>query len=107
LIAEPAGKWQVSTGGGTQPRWRQDGKELYFIATDKSLMAVTVAGGAQEDQCAGFPRISQAQRCHSGLNMPYPATADFSSTKQSRIHDSDHAHSELEAFDEGEVQLAD
>jgi eukaryotic-like serine/threonine-protein kinase len=37
------GKWQVSTGGGVQPRWRPDGKELYFIAPDRKLMAVTVA----------------------------------------------------------------
>src|SRR5262249_35752586 len=30
----PTGKWQVSTAGGMQPRWRADGKELYFIAPD-------------------------------------------------------------------------
>jgi Tol biopolymer transport system component len=36
-----AGKFQVSTGaGGVQPRWRRDGKELFYIATDGRLMAV-------------------------------------------------------------------
>jgi serine/threonine protein kinase len=40
---EPSGKWQVSTGGGVQPRWRADGKELYFIAPDNRLMAMPVA----------------------------------------------------------------
>jgi len=40
---EPRGKWQVSTGGGVQPRWRADGQELYFIAPDRKLMAVPVA----------------------------------------------------------------
>jgi Tol biopolymer transport system component len=25
------GKWQVSDGGGTQPFWRSDGKELFFV----------------------------------------------------------------------------
>jgi serine/threonine protein kinase len=39
---EPNGKWQVSIGGGTQPRWRSDGKELYFIAPDGKLMAASV-----------------------------------------------------------------
>jgi Tol biopolymer transport system component len=39
----PAGKWQVSTNGGIHPRWRADGKELYFIAPDSKLMAVPVA----------------------------------------------------------------
>ena len=26
------GKWTISTGGGTQPRWRRDGKELFYLA---------------------------------------------------------------------------
>jgi dipeptidyl aminopeptidase/acylaminoacyl peptidase len=26
------GKWQISTSGGVQPRWRRDGKELFFMA---------------------------------------------------------------------------
>ena len=28
------GKWQVSAEGGVSPRWRNDGKEIYFVATD-------------------------------------------------------------------------
>jgi eukaryotic-like serine/threonine-protein kinase len=35
-------KWQISTGGGTMPRWRTDGKELFFIAPDAKLMAAAV-----------------------------------------------------------------
>jgi dipeptidyl aminopeptidase/acylaminoacyl peptidase len=38
--------WQVSTEGGTQPRWRRDGKELFYRAPDGRLMAATV--GAPE-----------------------------------------------------------
>ena len=41
----PGGKWQVSTGGGIQPQWRGDGKELFYMAPDQSLMAVPVAAG--------------------------------------------------------------
>jgi serine/threonine protein kinase/Tol biopolymer transport system component len=33
---------RISSGGGTQPRWRRDGKELYYIASDRKLMAVEV-----------------------------------------------------------------
>jgi serine/threonine protein kinase/WD40 repeat protein len=36
------GKWQVSTDGGEQPRWRGDGKEIYFLSSDAKLMAVSV-----------------------------------------------------------------
>ena len=40
------GKTRVSTEGGTSPRWRRDGKELFYAAADnRSVMAVPVAGG--------------------------------------------------------------
>jgi len=35
-------KWPVSRGGGSQARWRRDGKELYFLSSDRSIMASTV-----------------------------------------------------------------
>jgi serine/threonine protein kinase len=28
--SQPRGKWQISTGGGELPRWRRDGKELFY-----------------------------------------------------------------------------
>jgi serine/threonine protein kinase len=37
------GKWQVSRGGGTEPRWRADGKEIYYIAPGGMLTAVGVS----------------------------------------------------------------
>ena len=51
---DAGGKWQVSTAGGVAPRWRADGKELYFLAPDATLMAalVTTAGASFE---AGTP----------------------------------------------------
>jgi serine/threonine protein kinase len=42
----PGGNWRVSPGGGVEPRWRRDGKELFYIASDGKLMAVTVNAGA-------------------------------------------------------------
>ena len=45
---ERRGKWQPSTAGGRQPRWRADGKELYFVAPDSTMMAVTVAASGAE-----------------------------------------------------------
>ncbi|HJW14977.1 MAG TPA: protein kinase [Thermoanaerobaculia bacterium] len=42
---EPGGKWQVSTNGGSFPAWRRDGKELFYIAPDRKLMAVPVKTG--------------------------------------------------------------
>jgi serine/threonine protein kinase/Tol biopolymer transport system component len=35
-------KWQVSTDGGREPRWRGDGHEIYYLSDDRNLMAVSV-----------------------------------------------------------------
>jgi serine/threonine protein kinase/Tol biopolymer transport system component len=39
-----AGKWQVSRNGGTESRWRGDGKEIFYISPGGTLMAVSVNG---------------------------------------------------------------
>ena len=40
-------KYQVSTGGGFQPRWRRDGKELFYRTSDDRLVSVTVNATSQ------------------------------------------------------------
>lgn len=40
-----AERWQVSSGGGVQPVWRQDGRELYYLGLDGTLNAVKVRTG--------------------------------------------------------------
>jgi hypothetical protein len=45
----PGSKRQVSSIGGVQPRWRKDGKELFYLSPDEQLMAVTVRGEAEID----------------------------------------------------------
>ena len=46
IPAAGVGKWQISTAGGDKPRWRRDGKELYYIAPDGKMMAVPVRSTA-------------------------------------------------------------
>ena len=43
-------KWPISVGGGLQPAWRGDGKELFYLAPKGQLMAVPVvrAGSSLE-----------------------------------------------------------
>ncbi|MGC1437100.1 MAG: protein kinase [Terriglobales bacterium] len=38
-------KWQVSTDSGYEPRWRGDGREIYYLSEDRKLMAVAVGAG--------------------------------------------------------------
>jgi Tol biopolymer transport system component len=35
-------KWQISRAGGSSPRWRHDGKELFYMAADSTLIAAEV-----------------------------------------------------------------
>src|SRR5207249_2282995 len=51
----PGGKWQISTRGGFQPTWRADGRELYYVATDGRLMAVSIV--AATGFTAGVPTV--------------------------------------------------
>ncbi len=39
----PGGRWQISTAGGTGPHWRRDGKEIFYLAPDDKLMAVSLS----------------------------------------------------------------
>ena len=37
-----AGRWQFSRGGGTQPLWARNGRELFYVDSQGQLMAVPV-----------------------------------------------------------------
>jgi hypothetical protein len=42
---QPGNKRAISSHGGAQPQWRRDGRELFFLAPDHTLMAVDVVSG--------------------------------------------------------------
>ena len=71
----PGGKRQISAMGGTFPRWRQDGSEIFFVGPDRRLMAARVAlkGDALEvgEVSALFGPIAVT----TGL-QPYDVSAD-------------------------------
>jgi hypothetical protein len=35
-------RWQVSTRGGSQPRWTRNGQELVYLEPDGTLMSVAI-----------------------------------------------------------------
>jgi serine/threonine protein kinase len=67
-------KWQISTGGGLQPLWRGDGKELFFITEDKKLMAADVKTEGKFE--SGIPRELFQGNMKTGFAYSYAATAD-------------------------------
>ncbi|HEY7028922.1 MAG TPA: hypothetical protein VH438_15015, partial [Gemmatimonadales bacterium] len=40
-----AGRWQVSTGGGVEPRWSGDSREIFFIDSNDALVAAHLGPG--------------------------------------------------------------
>jgi len=62
------GKWQVSTSGGVQPRWRHDGKELFYLGPDGKMMAVAVKAGATFE--AGTPEALFQTRIYGLATAP-------------------------------------
>jgi eukaryotic-like serine/threonine-protein kinase len=64
----------ISTGGGGSPRWRQDGRELFYLAGDDSMIAVAVRGGESTFEVGETRRLFQA-RISSGA-LPYAASRD-------------------------------
>lgn len=69
---QPGEKWRISVAGGTGPCWRRDGSELFFLATDKSVMSVAVRGGDKFE----FGTPSPIFRIDSIFNNSFDVTAD-------------------------------
>jgi len=69
-------KSKVSTAGGAQPRWRADGKELFYLAADRRLMSVEVKWGAGFE--AGVPKALFEAPIPAGqlTRYHYAVTAD-------------------------------
>jgi Tol biopolymer transport system component len=49
------GRWQVSTGGGTQPRWAPNSRELFYVDAEGRIAAVAVQPGP--GFVAGNPQV--------------------------------------------------
>jgi eukaryotic-like serine/threonine-protein kinase len=68
-------KWQVSTAGGLSPRWRGDGKELYFLSYDGSMNAVEVKASANS-VALGTSHVLFSSTLQGQNFGPYDVTSD-------------------------------
>ena len=80
------GKLQVSRGGGKEPRWRGDGKEIFYLDPQGNIVAVSVNG--EGTLATGAPtKLFQAHAAHrlfptatSSTTMSRPTASASSST---------------------------
>ena len=73
------GKWQVSSAGGEEPRWRQDGTELFYLSAEGKMMAVAVTKGASfkaEAPVALFQTQRRRQPVSSFAVFSYDVSGD-------------------------------
>jgi len=71
----PGGKWQVSSAGGTFPKWRGDGRELFYLAMDGQMMSVAVDGTTAAFR-AEAPRALFRAPVSSFVGYSYAVTHD-------------------------------
>jgi len=69
-------RWQVSSAGGVQPRWRGNGRELFYLAPDGSMMSVAIAPGQAFVPLAPRRLFSVPEGLGSPILDEYGVTAD-------------------------------
>jgi hypothetical protein len=68
-------KWAISNGGGIQPVWSRDGKEIFYAALDGRLMAVPVSAGATFSSGTPQPLFQASLRLNVGARQ-YAVSTD-------------------------------
>jgi Tol biopolymer transport system component/predicted Ser/Thr protein kinase len=71
----PGGKWQISTTGGSYPRWRPDGRELFYLTPDNNLTAATVSGQRTAFQVEAARSLFTIHP-RTGQRYPYDVASD-------------------------------
>jgi serine/threonine-protein kinase len=71
-----AGRWQISNGGGTDPVWSPDGKQLYFLNGAHRLYAAHVIAGATFSVPELQPLFDAARYTWDGFHQLYDVTHD-------------------------------
>ena len=72
----PGRRVQVSTDGGTQPKWRRDQRELYFVSPDSGLIAVPADLGTEAKLGTAAPLFTLTKPRASTGREQYDVSAD-------------------------------
>ena len=75
-LREPGSKRRVSLGGGNKPKWRGDGKELFYLAADGTIMAVSVLGGSIGIDSKPLFKVRIGPTRNFGYDVNYAVTRD-------------------------------
>ena len=70
-----AGKWRISRAEGALPRWRRDGREIYYLEGMSKLMAAAVDGRGAAFQVGAVSELFPMEALATGAR-PYDVTPD-------------------------------
>ena len=70
------GKWLVSTGGGIFPRWRADGREIFYLDPSNTLMAAAVGGAGSGFEVLSVTRLFEAGAVSTSRRSMYVVSRD-------------------------------
>jgi eukaryotic-like serine/threonine-protein kinase len=68
-------KWMISSGGGTMPSWRGDGREIFYISPDRRMMAAPVKPGSPTFE-VGAPVALFDARLRAHATVQYDVSRD-------------------------------
>jgi Tol biopolymer transport system component len=70
-------KTRVSPAGGTSPRWRRDGKELFYVGADRKLMSVLIRTSPTKlDLSSPTPLFEIQPQSGFPVRQPYDVARD-------------------------------
>ena len=70
------GKWQVSFTGGQFPRWRKDGRELFYCRIDGALMVAEVTPGRDSFAVGSATQVTERRILQGSFDAPYDVFPD-------------------------------
>jgi Tol biopolymer transport system component len=70
------GKWRVSTAGGNWPRWRRDGKEIFFLSPDNAKLIAADVNSRGAQFSVGTEHVLFAARWRPGARYSYDVAPD-------------------------------
>jgi eukaryotic-like serine/threonine-protein kinase len=62
----PGRKWQVSSAGGMNPRWRRDGNEIYYLNQENAMAATEVSSKGDNFEVGAYQRLFQTRAVRPG-----------------------------------------
>jgi eukaryotic-like serine/threonine-protein kinase len=78
------GKRVISMVGGSQPRWRGDGRELYYFTPDRKLMAVEVNGDSETFQVGASRALFEIRLGGAGIDLGFPGSGYYTATRDGK-----------------------